>query len=124
MITLIGLSGSLRRQSFNTSLLRAAAGTLPPMHPDGACAASHLRAIEERRLCDCGEPSHELGIRLEQFIRERVGGDFVDRIEISEAGGVSVTVNRSLAPAERRSLEDALDLARAELRLRMRELYG
>ncbi len=29
MITLIGLSGSLRRQSFNTSLLRAAAGMMP-----------------------------------------------------------------------------------------------
>jgi NAD(P)H-dependent FMN reductase len=30
MVTLIGLSGSLRRGSFNTSLLRAAAALLPP----------------------------------------------------------------------------------------------
>lgn len=29
MITLIGISGSLRRQSFNTALLRAAAGMMP-----------------------------------------------------------------------------------------------
>ena len=29
MITIVGLSGSLRRPSFNTSLLRAAAGLMP-----------------------------------------------------------------------------------------------
>jgi len=41
MTTILGLSGSLPRQSFNTALLRTAAGLMPADSTLDACMATH-----------------------------------------------------------------------------------
>src|SRR5262249_5281571 len=95
-------------------LLASATSALDPAHPDAICAKSHLRAIEEKGSCGCGDTLEEVHAQVERIVRERLPEGLLDRIEFQE-GNVGIHVTRVLTDDEARLVADTVGLAMAEM---------
>jgi hypothetical protein len=105
------------------TVLAAALGAIDAAHPDAICGRSHLRAIEEKHGCGCGDVGREVYAQVERIVRERLPSGLVDRIDF-DGGKVDIRVTRALSEAEARQVADTVDLAMSEMRKRIAQAYG
>jgi tetratricopeptide (TPR) repeat protein len=103
--------------------LATALAEIDPAHPDALCGRSHLRAIEEKQSCGCGDVGNEVHALVERIVRERLPAGLLDRIEFDGAN-VGVHVTRPLDEKEARLVADTVDLAMSEMRKRIQATYG
>lgn len=92
-------------------------------HPDAICGRSHLRAIEEKHSCGCGDVGGEIHAQVERIVRERLPEGMLDRI-VFDGDNVGIHVTRALTEDEARLVADTVDLAMSEMRNRIRATYG
>jgi tetratricopeptide (TPR) repeat protein len=101
--------------------------TLESAHPDAICGRSHLKAASEHGECGCGKPRDEINAEIERLIRAHLAPslhEVIDSISIDENHKVDLVVLRDLEATEQRQLADAVQLGLADLKSRIREVYG
>ncbi|CAN5900904.1 hypothetical protein BH11MYX4_BH11MYX4_58080 [soil metagenome] len=101
--------------------------TLESAHPDAICGRSHLKAASEHGDCGCGNSRDEVHAEIERLIRAHLAPDVHDLIASISFGdnyAVNLEVLRDLEEGEQRQLADAVELGMAELRSRIRQVYG
>jgi len=103
--------------------LVGALAEIDPAHPDAMCGRSHLRAIDEKQSCGCGDVGGEVHAQIERIVRDRLPPGLLDRIDF-EGTNVGIHVTRALSEDEARLVADTVDLAMAEMRTRIRATYG
>jgi tetratricopeptide (TPR) repeat protein len=103
--------------------LASGLGEIDAAHPDAMCGRSHLRAIEEKQSCGCGDVGGEIHAQVERIVRERLPEGLLDRIDF-DGNNVGIHVTRVLTEDEARLVADTVDLAMSEMRSRIRATYG
>jgi tetratricopeptide (TPR) repeat protein len=100
------------------TLLVTALTAIEQTHPDAICARSHLKAIDEKRSCGCGDVTSEIHAQVLRIVQGRLPVGLLDRLEFS-ADGVGIHVTRELSEDETRLVADTVDLAMTEMRKRI-----
>jgi tetratricopeptide (TPR) repeat protein len=103
--------------------LASALAEIDAAHPDAMCGRSHLRAIDEKQSCGCGDTKEEIHAQVERIVRDRLPAGLLDRIAF-DGENVGIHVTRALTEDEARLVADTVDLAMSEMRARIRATYG